>query len=113
MATVVMTARVDEEKRKKVKRILDNRGMTFTSYVNDSLDSLIENNGLIQEVNEDNGKSEQEKMIDRINRPENREKIRYYFENIMPLQSKRPLTKYDTMSNEEIAIEKAKARGVI
>ena len=80
MASVVKTARDDDEKSK--------------------------------EAFED-GKTPQEKMLERMSTPENREKIRVFLEQQKKLCSKRPLSKYDTMTKAEIAMDKAKKRGWI
>lgn len=113
MASVVMTARVDEEKSRKAKRVFARNNMTFTSAVNDMLDQIIENNGPVRVESEDDGKTPQERMLERMKTPENREKIRDFYSKIRALQDSRPLSKYDYMSKAEIAMEKAKARGVL
>lgn len=64
-------------------------------------------------VDQDDSKTPQEKMLERMSTPENREKLRVFLEQQKKLCSKRPLSKYDTMTKAEIAIEKAKARGII
>lgn len=61
----------------------------------------------------DDGKTPQEKMLERMSALENREKIRVFLEQQKKLCSNRPLSKYDTMTKAEIAIEKAKKRGWI
>lgn len=61
----------------------------------------------------DDSKTPQEKMLERMSTPENREKIRVFLEQQKKLYSNRSLSKYDTMTKAEIAMDKAKKRGWI
>lgn len=61
----------------------------------------------------DDSKTPQEKMLERMSTPENREKIRVFLEQQKKLCSNRSLSKYDTMTKAEIAMDKAKKRGWI
>lgn len=61
----------------------------------------------------DDGKTPQEKMLERMSTPENREKFNDFYSRMKELQVHRPLSEYDTMTKAEIAIEKGKARGII
>lgn len=64
-------------------------------------------------VDKDDSKTPQEKMLERMSTPENREKLRVFLEQQKKLCSNRPLSKYDTMTKAEIAMDKAKKRGWI
>lgn len=113
MTSSVLTVRMDDAKKEKMKRVLDREGLNFSSFVNNQADLLIEHNGLDFVKQPDDGKTPQEKMLERMRKPENREKFNNFYTRMKELQAHRPLSKYDTMTKEEIAIEKAKARGVI
>lgn len=113
MTSSVLTVRMDGKKKEQMKRVLDKEGLTFSSFVNNQADLLIENNGLDFVKRSDDGKTPQEKMIERMSRPENKEKLRIFLEQQKKLCSKRPLSKYDYMTSAEIAMDRAKKKGWI
>lgn len=113
MASVLMAVRVDEEKGKVARRILSKNGMTFSAFVNEAIDQLISDNGSISMEDQHDGKTPQEKMLERMSKPENKDIIKNWYPKFRELQVDRALTKYDTMTKAEITIEKAKARGII
>lgn len=113
MTSSVLTVRMNDAKKEKMKRALDREGLNFSSFVNNQADLLIENNGLDFVKRPDDGKTPQEKMIERMSKPENKEKLRIFFDQQKKLCSKRPLSKFDYMTSAEIAMDRAKKKGWI
>lgn len=113
MTSSVLTVRMDDAKKEKMKRALDREGLNFSSFVNNQADLLIKNSGNSFANQFDDGKTEQEKMIERMSRPANKDIIKNWYTRFRELQVDRPLTKYDTMTKAELAMDKAKKRGWI